>query len=428
MVLPCFICNTRFHLKDCLEMGGTEYELFMNNGISSYKCQNCLQSRNDDTVVTPTAPRISSANSGILINSKDSNDTVNEESELGSPCNVNRVNKCGCDNCCQEHDCKFDTIVNIINNFSEQFGALRAEILVLKQENTKLLDLLQTTLTSKSYAGVVASESTHHNNVQGNAGASRNNNYFNQAEKVKSNSGSNNANVNNLQQKSKEEDSLPRDKLVKNQTHSSTSSVTSETASATRVHNATDVNARSDNDWILVRSKRQRGIDSHNAGSNKQESFENNKQKSTLEKGTRKTNKLKVNAQPTSSKALFVTRFDEDVTCNDITEYINEQLNLIPRKCIKLKTRYPGYASFYILMNATEYEKIANPNFWPEGILYTQFLGKLREEKNSVAENSGSVSPISVVSPKGTGEERSVNSDAVHGARESQIPTDTLHG
>ena len=108
-----------------------------------------------------------------------------------------------------------------------------------------------------------------------------------------------------------------------------------------------------------------------------------------LKKGTRVTNKLKVNVQQ-KTKALFVTRLEVEVTPEEMSDYISENAKINPLKCVKLKTRYPSYSSFYILLNLDDYEQIANPEFWPDGVLYTQFLGRLRHD-TSITTNESEV-------------------------------------
>jgi hypothetical protein len=135
-------------------------------------------------------------------------------------------------------------------------------------------------------------------------------------------------------------------------------------------------------EWTLVQNKKYNKPKQSNGNpkttSNVPSSVKNSK--SALVKGTKVTSRLKISAQQPKTRALFVTRFDACVTNNEIIDYLKENGNLSPLNCVKLKTKFPGYSSFYILVNQNEYDLIANPSFWPEGVLYTQFYGKLKED------------------------------------------------
>lgn len=68
-------------------------------------------------------------------------------------------------------------------------------------------------------------------------------------------------------------------------------------------------------------------------------------------------------------KALFVTSLDQYVTSQDIVEHVQENANIWPLNCEKLKTKFAGHVSFYVLLNISDYDQIANSDFWPEEVL-----------------------------------------------------------
>jgi hypothetical protein len=142
----------------------------------------------------------------------------------------------------------------------------------------------------------------------------------------------------------------------------------------TRTHDETHTGETESDNWVLVNSRRSK------YRRNENQVTQDKKTKSVLEQGMKITNKLKVTQQNNKVKALFVTRLEADVTCNEMESYIQENTKIIPIKCVKLKTKFPNYASFYILLKWNEYETVANANFWPQGVLFTQFFGKLRED------------------------------------------------
>jgi hypothetical protein len=141
--------------------------------------------------------------------------------------------------------------------------------------------------------------------------------------------------------------------------------------------------------WNVVRNRRYTNKQKQSSGVTENESnAASSKPKLPLSEGTKVTNKLKVNKQQVKTKALFVTRLDEGVTAEEMTSYIGDNARVTPIKCTKLKTRYPSYSSFYILVNLNEYDLIANGEFWPEGVLYTQFMGRPRNDPAPPRENS----------------------------------------
>jgi hypothetical protein len=79
MVLACFSCKKRFHLKSCLKLNQIDYELYMEKGESTYKCQLCIRKTGEATTETST-----NGKKGRYLrsnNTTNSSHEYNEESE-----------------------------------------------------------------------------------------------------------------------------------------------------------------------------------------------------------------------------------------------------------------------------------------------------------------------------------------------------------
>lgn len=80
-------------------------------------------------------------------------------------------------------------------------------------------------------------------------------------------------------------------------------------------------------------------------------------------------------------KAIFVTRVAPDTTTDVIDKHIKSNMNISTAKCTKLKTKYDTYSSFHISFDEHHLEEITNPEIWPEGILISTFMGKLKDDQ-----------------------------------------------
>lgn len=106
-------------------------------------------------------------------------------------------------------------------------------------------------------------------------------------------------------------------------------------------------------------------------------------QKKHMQVGVRNNANIKVVTKPVrpQMKSIFVTRFAPEVTENDITAYINNEIEITHLKVAKLKTKHDSYSSFYIAVEAANFERIFNIVFWPAGCLICPFYGKLHDDQ-----------------------------------------------
>lgn len=102
--------------------------------------------------------------------------------------------------------------------------------------------------------------------------------------------------------------------------------------------------------------------------------------------GSMKSDALKVAKRKPGNKELFVSRLDPTTSTQDLEKFVLTSFNLKSLKCTKLKTKYVSYASFHLLIDSEDFNKIHHEDLWPEGVLVKPFLGRLRvsESKNEV--------------------------------------------
>ena len=67
--------------------------------------------------------------------------------------------------------------------------------------------------------------------------------------------------------------------------------------------------------------------------------------------------------------SVFATRFEPQVTCDDILIYLNYRLSAkLPVKVASLETKHNSYASFHITCDCDDPSVCMDPSLWPENI------------------------------------------------------------
>lgn len=80
-------------------------------------------------------------------------------------------------------------------------------------------------------------------------------------------------------------------------------------------------------------------------------------------------------------RALFVSRFDPNVTSNEIKQMINASVPLIHLQVSKIQTRRQElYSSFHVEVLLSDIEKIDDVSIWPDGCLIKPYYGRLLPE------------------------------------------------
>jgi hypothetical protein len=81
------------------------------------------------------------------------------------------------------------------------------------------------------------------------------------------------------------------------------------------------------------------------------------------------------------SKALFVSRFNPEVTADDVYKILKEQLSLRKLVCTKLETKFNSYSCFRICVMEDEFPLINNTGVWPSGCIIAPYYGKLTPDQ-----------------------------------------------
>jgi hypothetical protein len=136
-----------------------------------------------------------------------------------------------------------------------------------------------------------------------------------------------------------------------------------------------------------------------------------NKQRRQPLIGVRNCVSLPVVSKKERSKALFVSRFNPDVTTVDIEESLKEQLSLKRLVCTRLKTKFNTYASFHVLVNEDDFPLVNNIGVWPNGCLIAYFFGRLSPDQI----HSPEAPTVSVSSKQTTETSLACSSDAAAG-------------
>lgn len=107
--------------------------------------------------------------------------------------------------------------------------------------------------------------------------------------------------------------------------------------------------------------------------------------------GVRNSDSLKTITKPLRrSKALFVSRFTPEVSVQEITNYVKNELNLEQLQVTKLRTKHASYSSFHVSVAEQDFERINNTVFWPSGCLICPFYGRLKPDQMFVDQTAQS--------------------------------------
>lgn len=95
--------------------------------------------------------------------------------------------------------------------------------------------------------------------------------------------------------------------------------------------------------------------------------------------GTNSTSKLTAVPRPPRSRALFVSRLDPTTTVDDIAAILSNVVKTCV--CTPLPSRHVSYASFHIAVEWDDFDKVNDASVWPIGCLFRQFFGLLRRNE-----------------------------------------------
>ena len=84
---------------------------------------------------------------------------------------------------------------------------------------------------------------------------------------------------------------------------------------------------------------------------------------------------------------VFVGRVDNDVSCEDLENYIHDVCGVQASSVSNLIIRTDEYKAFKVTVKFTEREKLFNPELWPEGIIIDRFYSRSRTGSDNLRQN-----------------------------------------
>ena len=327
----CGPCETRFHLE-CLNMSDAEFDFLTNTGVSTYKCSKCQKAskcmRNDNTPVKGIA----------IVNNKDSSSSpkkvISPTRDLDLP--PFRPN--------ETLAVQLETVrLNGINTneqikeLSELVKSLFSEVKCLREENSVMraqLDRLENQHLSKKQDDKIA------NGDRTTPPARQAPTYSNVAAR----------------------NTRPRPTTPPPHSTQPKALQTTE-----------EVTTGDSGDFTVVSYRKKPRSPKVPAVKPRRER--------NLNVGSLSSSNLTVVKPRPRTRALFVSRFGASVSTTDVENVIRQQLQLDLLKCSRLKTKFPNYASFHVLVQESDFDLINNSDIWPSGCLFAPFYGKLQPEQ-----------------------------------------------
>lgn len=79
---------------------------------------------------------------------------------------------------------------------------------------------------------------------------------------------------------------------------------------------------------------------------------------------------------------VFIGRVDNDVTCEDLTEYIKDVFKVQITAVMNLNIKTDEHKAFKVTVKLAERNKLFNPELWPENIVVDKFFNRSRGQVN----------------------------------------------
>lgn len=105
------------------------------------------------------------------------------------------------------------------------------------------------------------------------------------------------------------------------------------------------------------------------------------RQRPEVRSGASKSMSLTTVLRGTARKVLFVTRSHPDTSTEDIVKFVSDVTMDDALVCIRLKSKFPSYSSFHVLVTANKFDLFHDPLVRPEGCLFCQFRGALKTDE-----------------------------------------------
>lgn len=71
---------------------------------------------------------------------------------------------------------------------------------------------------------------------------------------------------------------------------------------------------------------------------------------------------------------VFISRLEESVKVNDITDHLRDICGDVKVNCEELKPKFPGYKSFKVELPYSTKGKVFDPSAWPKNVLVSKFI------------------------------------------------------
>lgn len=110
-----------------------------------------------------------------------------------------------------------------------------------------------------------------------------------------------------------------------------------------------------------------------------------NRRKPEVRSGASKSTALTTVPRGPARKALFVTRLHPDTSTEDVVKFVSDVAMDDALVCTRLRSKFPSYSSFHVLVSANKFDLINDPLVWPEGCLFRQFRGTLKTDERENA-------------------------------------------
>lgn len=326
-------CKTRFHLK-CLHIKEDDLPTMMKNGISMFKCNECLNKKVSDF---PVLTKDNMVHTPINI----------EDASSGEDCVANvKAIAMSFKSDINETNIDVKLLYDLLRKSIMSMEKMMEECVNMRRENTKLIELV----ASKLNIDYGPQSDTGENNSQSS---------MNHQSPLYS----------HVADESKR---VPmRDSL--NATN---------TLAANNVTGVWHYQGRQNKHNTESRSKDVGPNPTVAAVSNP---VQNTRTKKPVVTGTRvcknlktacKTNFVK-NPGATPTQTLFLSRLAADTTVNELKVFLKVELDGDSFDVHKLRTKYNTYSSFHIRIPAERLDELLLPAAWPEGAFVSVFYGRL---------------------------------------------------
>lgn len=402
--LRCDVCRVRFHVA-CLKFSEAEIAIFNEKG---YKCQTCSSKKRNNSDDTPVKnsrssdeldikekiienPVQNSLTADILESIKKITD-VDEQSILGedSDSDDEKASTTSEESSASPSNLVLQTLIeegfhSVLSTLGNEFELLKKEMCVLREEN-KLLKLSVAELTKEVKASKETSDppllkcdncvvAISKNSATNKRNKNLNTNRVNKSKDLGMNTAAEGLYPISGGSNPEKKSLLEKKPVLDLETSNSQESTAPPMISLE--------NGLSESTWTKVVRRGRRS--QPNRTTSKVVTRPSNIKKSKL--AVVGSNVNMTNMACPKKKSMFISRFASSVKVADI-EAILLPLNLKFSKCVRLKTRFEGYNSFFVEVCETDFFKAKDPSIWPQGVLLAPFYGKLKVDSMHIEEEN----------------------------------------